>query len=47
MNRLPRVKGKELIEALERDGFAIDRTQGPKSLRLKSHHNCKLLQKAV
>ena len=28
MTRLPRIKGKELIRALERAGFAIDRTRG-------------------
>ncbi len=28
MTRLPRIKGKELIRALERAGFSIDRTRG-------------------
>ncbi len=28
MTRLPRIKGKELIRALERTGFSIDRTRG-------------------
>jgi predicted RNA binding protein YcfA (HicA-like mRNA interferase family) len=28
MTRLPRIKGKELIRALERAGFSIDRTHG-------------------
>jgi predicted RNA binding protein YcfA (HicA-like mRNA interferase family) len=28
MTRLPRIKGKELIRALERAGFLIDRTHG-------------------
>ena len=28
MTRLPRIKGKELIRALERAGFRIDRTRG-------------------
>jgi predicted RNA binding protein YcfA (HicA-like mRNA interferase family) len=28
MTRLPRIKGKELIRALERAGFEIDRTRG-------------------
>lgn len=28
MTRLPRIKGKELIRALERAGFIIDRTRG-------------------
>jgi predicted RNA binding protein YcfA (HicA-like mRNA interferase family) len=28
MTRLPRIKGKELIRALERAGFLIDRTRG-------------------
>jgi predicted RNA binding protein YcfA (HicA-like mRNA interferase family) len=28
MIRLPRIKGKELIRALERAGFTIDRTRG-------------------
>jgi len=28
MTRLPRIKGKELIRALERAGFTIDRTRG-------------------
>jgi predicted RNA binding protein YcfA (HicA-like mRNA interferase family) len=28
MTRLPRIKGKELIRALERAGFAVDRTRG-------------------
>jgi predicted RNA binding protein YcfA (HicA-like mRNA interferase family) len=28
MTRLPRIKGKELIRALERTGFTIDRTRG-------------------
>ncbi len=28
MTRLPRIKGKELVRALERAGFSIDRTRG-------------------
>jgi predicted RNA binding protein YcfA (HicA-like mRNA interferase family) len=28
MTRLPRIKGKELIRALERAGFTIERTRG-------------------
>ena len=28
MTRLPRIKGKELIRALERAGFTMDRTRG-------------------
>jgi len=28
MTRLPRIKGKELIRALERDGFRTDRIRG-------------------
>jgi predicted RNA binding protein YcfA (HicA-like mRNA interferase family) len=28
MTRLPRIKGKELIRALERAGFSVDRTRG-------------------
>ena len=28
MTRLPRIKGKELLRALERAGFSIDRTRG-------------------
>ncbi len=28
MTRLPRVKGKELVKALERAGFVADRTRG-------------------
>ena len=28
MTRLPRIKGKELIRAFERDGFTIERTRG-------------------
>jgi predicted RNA binding protein YcfA (HicA-like mRNA interferase family) len=28
MTRLPRIKGKELIRALERAGFTVDRTRG-------------------
>lgn len=28
MTRLPRIKGKDLIRALERAGFLIDRTRG-------------------
>jgi predicted RNA binding protein YcfA (HicA-like mRNA interferase family) len=28
MTRLPRIKAKELIRALERNGFTIDRTRG-------------------
>jgi len=28
MTRLPRLKGKELVRALERAGFAVDRTRG-------------------
>ena len=28
MTRLPRIKGKELIRALERAGFAVVRTRG-------------------
>jgi predicted RNA binding protein YcfA (HicA-like mRNA interferase family) len=28
MTRLPRIKGKDLIRALERAGFTIDRTRG-------------------
>jgi predicted RNA binding protein YcfA (HicA-like mRNA interferase family) len=28
MTRLPRIKGKELIRALERTGFLVDRTRG-------------------
>ena len=28
MTRLPRVKGKELVRALERAGFFVDRTRG-------------------
>lgn len=28
MTRLPRVKGKQVIKALERAGFAIDRIRG-------------------
>jgi predicted RNA binding protein YcfA (HicA-like mRNA interferase family) len=28
MTRLPRIKGKELIRALQRVGFTIDRTHG-------------------
>jgi predicted RNA binding protein YcfA (HicA-like mRNA interferase family) len=28
MTRLPRIKGKEVIRALERAGFTIDRTRG-------------------
>jgi len=28
MTRLPRIKGKELIRALERAGFIIDRSRG-------------------
>jgi predicted RNA binding protein YcfA (HicA-like mRNA interferase family) len=28
MTRLPRIKGKELIRALERAGFLIERTRG-------------------
>jgi predicted RNA binding protein YcfA (HicA-like mRNA interferase family) len=28
MTRLPRIKGKEIIRALQRAGFTIDRTRG-------------------
>jgi predicted RNA binding protein YcfA (HicA-like mRNA interferase family) len=28
MTRLPRVKGREIVRALEKAGFAIDRTRG-------------------
>jgi predicted RNA binding protein YcfA (HicA-like mRNA interferase family) len=28
MTRLPRLKGKELVRALERAGFTVDRTRG-------------------
>jgi predicted RNA binding protein YcfA (HicA-like mRNA interferase family) len=28
MTRLPRLKGKELVRALERAGFQVDRTRG-------------------
>ena len=28
MTRLPRIKGKELVRALQRAGFSIDRTRG-------------------
>ena len=28
MTRLPRLKGKELVRALERAGFSVDRTRG-------------------
>jgi predicted RNA binding protein YcfA (HicA-like mRNA interferase family) len=28
MTRLPRLKGKELVRALEQAGFAVDRTRG-------------------
>jgi predicted RNA binding protein YcfA (HicA-like mRNA interferase family) len=28
MTRLPRIKGKELVRALERAGFIVDRTRG-------------------
>ena len=28
MTRLPRIKGKELIRALERAGFVVERTHG-------------------
>ncbi len=28
MTRLPRLKGKELVRALDRAGFAVDRTRG-------------------
>ena len=28
MTRLPRVKGKEFVRALERAGFSVDRTRG-------------------
>ena len=28
MTRLPRIKGKELVRALERAGFRVDRTRG-------------------
>lgn len=28
MTRLPRLKGKEIVRALERAGFQIDRTRG-------------------
>ena len=28
MTRLPRLKGKELVRALERAGFTVDRSQG-------------------
>ena len=28
MTRLPRVKGKEMVRALERAGFSADRTRG-------------------
>jgi predicted RNA binding protein YcfA (HicA-like mRNA interferase family) len=28
MTRLPRPKGKELVRALERAGFSVDRTRG-------------------
>ena len=28
MTRLPRIKGKELVLALERAGFIVDRTRG-------------------
>jgi predicted RNA binding protein YcfA (HicA-like mRNA interferase family) len=28
MTRLPRIKGKELVRALERAGFSLDRTRG-------------------
>ena len=28
MTRLPRLKGKELVRALERAGFVVDRTRG-------------------
>ncbi len=28
MTRLPRLKGKELVRALERAGFAVERTRG-------------------
>jgi predicted RNA binding protein YcfA (HicA-like mRNA interferase family) len=28
MTRLPRIKGKEVIRALERAGFVVDRTRG-------------------
>jgi predicted RNA binding protein YcfA (HicA-like mRNA interferase family) len=28
MTRLPRPKGKELVRALQREGFSVDRTRG-------------------
>ena len=28
MTRLPRLKGKELVRALQRAGFSVDRTRG-------------------
>ncbi|MGO8757533.1 MAG: type II toxin-antitoxin system HicA family toxin [Terracidiphilus sp.] len=28
MTRLPRIKGKELVRALERAGFTVDRSRG-------------------
>jgi predicted RNA binding protein YcfA (HicA-like mRNA interferase family) len=28
MTRLPRVKGREIVRALEKAGFAVDRTRG-------------------
>ncbi len=28
MTRLPRIKGKEMVRALERAGFIVDRTRG-------------------
>jgi predicted RNA binding protein YcfA (HicA-like mRNA interferase family) len=28
MTRLPRVKGREILRALEKAGFAVDRTRG-------------------
>jgi predicted RNA binding protein YcfA (HicA-like mRNA interferase family) len=28
MTRLPRVKGKEIVRALEKAGFAVDRSRG-------------------
>ena len=28
MTRLPRLRGKELVRALERAGFSVDRTRG-------------------
>ncbi len=37
MTRLPRLKGKEVVRALERAGFIVDRTRGS-HVRLKHSH---------